>query len=122
MPSEHLAGEDVWNGQGSKTSASITGGAGVDGDLIVYVTAIDVNCGGATHAYAGSCGYRDQFDRPLAGYINFCPTKLSSSDKPNQIITAAHEIGHILAVADNHWALFRKADGQGGYNDDYKFV
>jgi hypothetical protein len=66
---------------GTCTTCEMTpGGEGVEGDLIMYVTAAGMpsGCGGTTIATAANCG-RDQYDRPIAGNINFCPKSMDPS-------------------------------------------
>lgn len=66
------------------------GGKGLaDTDMVMYVTAVhtDTCASGSTLAYAGAC-LRDQFDRPVAGSVNFCPKALSGSASGGDISTA----------------------------------
>eukprot|EP00937_MAST-01D_sp_MAST-1D-sp2_P003096 g3096.t1 len=94
------------------------GGRGIpDTDYVLYVTAFQTpHCGHSsetqTLAYAAQCG-RDQFDRPVVGYTNFCPKMLSiaSKDWDEQLSTAVHEIGHALGFAADSLAYFRAPDG-----------
>jgi hypothetical protein len=109
----------------------LSGGGGVPrADFVLYVTAIQTaRCGNAgraargaadsahqthTAAYAGSCA-RDQFDRPVAGAANFCPSQLSNATArwETQLATAIHEIGHALGFAADHLAFFRDAEAGG---------
>jgi leishmanolysin-like peptidase len=87
-------------------------------DLYVFVTAEqtshcpDPSAQSGTLAYAGSC-QRDQFDRPIFGYINFCPYQVPSSSSspryPVAVSTAQHELTHVLGFNSQSWGLFRNA-------------
>jgi leishmanolysin-like peptidase len=63
----------------SGCSSSADGGGYPDADFVLYVTAAESRiCTGAVLAYASTC-VRDQFDRPVFGHANFCPSKLSAA-------------------------------------------
>lgn len=91
-------------------------GSGVaDTDFVLFVGAIQAeSCtgGGDTLAYATTCE-RDQYDRPIMGFANFCPSKLktSPSDYDGLLATAIHEMIHALGFSSGSWPLFRNADG-----------
>jgi leishmanolysin-like peptidase len=65
-------------------------------------------------AYAATC-QRDQYDRPTFGMINFCPAYLDANTNNNifekQLMTALHEIGHVLGFSSTSFPLMRHADG-----------
>lgn len=95
------------------------GGAGVAADYILYINSDDSElCGGgssgetSTLAYATSCK-RDANDRPVMGYINFCPAKVdvTASEYHQQYKTALHELAHALGFASSSWAKMRTYDG-----------
>ena len=111
-------------GQGCKTSSPA--GAGVtDADMVIFVTVeATSSCsstgpeGSATIAYASYC-QTDQFDRPVFGTINFCPsTKLLSTGKTaltkqSFYSTALHEIAHALGFPSGAWPFFRDPSKNG---------
>ncbi len=75
-------------------------------DLYVFVTAEQTAyCPNAnqagTLAYSAAC-QRDQNDRPIFGYINFCPNSVpnttASSAYPVALTTAMHELTHVLGA------------------------
>jgi len=94
----------------AKTKAAGSGGY-ADTDIIIYVSANSDtgSCasGGSTIAYAGACAY-DQYDRPTAGYVNFCPEKVSTaaSDLEGLWSTGVHEIMHALGFTSARFAYF----------------
>eukprot|EP00816_Leptocylindrus_hargravesii_P011114 CAMPEP_0196821210 /NCGR_PEP_ID=MMETSP1362-20130617/78218_1 /TAXON_ID=163516 /ORGANISM="Leptocylindrus danicus, Strain CCMP1856" /LENGTH=688 /DNA_ID=CAMNT_0042200323 /DNA_START=153 /DNA_END=2216 /DNA_ORIENTATION=+ len=84
-------------------------------DLILYVSASDSTrfcpSGGDTLAVAVACNF-DVFDRPIAGAINFCLSKIDS-DRINDEATisdnvdvAIHETGHVLGMSGNSYKYF----------------
>ena len=89
------------------------GGGYPDADFVLYVTAAESRiCTGAVLAYASTC-VRDQFDRPIFGHANFCPSKLSAAPAAmeEQLSTAVHEVLHALGFSSASWPLFRDNDG-----------
>ena len=63
------------------TCSTSADGAGVsDADFVLVVSAVSTAAcsGGNTLAYAGTC-IRDQYDRPIFGFANFCPAAISSA-------------------------------------------
>jgi len=67
---------------------------------------------GALQAYAGQCA-KDQCDRPIFGYVNFCLSKLKLDAKEleYQVSTAVHELGHALGFDSSQYKNFRDAAG-----------
>ena len=94
--------------------STLAQGTGVsDTDFVLYLSALSTSsCSGGTLAYASQC-VRDQDDRPVLGYANFCPSALSmdAEDWDDQHSTAVHEILHALGFSEGSWALFRNDDG-----------
>ena len=89
---------------------------GVSGaDLILYVSATQSTrfCGPSTLAVAVACNF-DQFDRPIAGAINFCLDQVSLDDEgraPAAIVqdnvdVAIHEAAHVLGVSSNSYRYY----------------
>ena len=99
----------------SGCSTSPDGGGYPDADFVLYVTAAESKiCTGAVLAYASSC-VRDQWDRPIFGHANFCPSKLRDGSAPaaleEQLSTAVHEVLHALGFSSASWPLFRDDSG-----------
>ena len=71
-------------------------------DMILYVQAVSTaRCvRDKVVAYAKHC-QQDQFQRPIAGYANFCPVEFLASDIPFAIKTAIHELIHVLGMFMN---------------------
>ena len=89
-------------------------GAGVSStDFYLFVSSVTTpDCSGGTLAYAATCE-RDQNDRPIFGYANFCPASLDTAAAAweTQRSTAVHEILHALGFSSGSWPLFRHPDG-----------
>ena len=89
-------------------------GAGASNtDFVLYVSAVSTaSCSGGTLAYAATC-QRDQNDRPIFGYANFCPASLDTAAAAwlTQRSTAVHEILHALGFSTGSWPLFRDENG-----------
>jgi leishmanolysin-like peptidase len=85
-----------------------------DADLVIYVTLQSTDfCDGDTLAYSSACRL-DQHDRPLVGYINFCPNAIDLSDPTTADYArriALHEITHILGFSSRLFAFFRDEAG-----------
>jgi hypothetical protein len=86
-----------------------------DTDLIMYVSGTPSTrfCGRNTLAVAIACNY-DQFDRPIAGSINFCLDKVEvGSDGSyteavvdDNVDVAIHEAAHVLGMSSNSYRLY----------------
>jgi leishmanolysin-like peptidase len=69
--------------------------------MILYVSALATSTctggGGGTLAYASNC-QRDQNDRPIFGFINFCPAHVNADPLTlvAQLSTAVHEVFHAM--------------------------
>ena len=55
----------------------------------------------------------DQFDRPVAGTLNYCLDDFFFSEEnlERNILTTMHELGHILGMNSQSLAYFRNSDG-----------
>nr|CAH8853206.1 unnamed protein product [Trichobilharzia regenti] len=67
----------------------------------------------STNAYASSCQMDPETDRPVAGFVNFCPSKtvLEYPQSRSLYDTARHEIAHALGFARKNFAFMRAPDG-----------
>lgn len=93
IPNAHFSELSIWStidGGMSFSEDKMEAGEGVEEtDLLIYVTAVgDDVCSRSDFVmtYSGLCR-RDQQDRPIAGYINFCPNR-SVNMMPRLISTA----------------------------------
>jgi hypothetical protein len=73
--------------------------------------------GTGTLAYAGQCR-TDQYDRPIIGFVNFCPYQISVASQGtasfnSQLATAVHEIVHALGFTSDRFAYFRDHSNSG---------
>ncbi|XP_018651919.1 leishmanolysin-2 (M08 family) [Schistosoma mansoni] len=64
-------------------------------------------------AYALACQLEFGTDRPVAGYVNMCPTQLSikPGDVRSSISTFIHEMAHALGFSSTSYAFLREEDG-----------
>jgi len=100
------------------TSPEFTAGEGHNNtDFVLYVTAVsNGNCNNSkTLAYAAACQQESSLDRPVAGFINICPEKVTASElrtSYNEVLaTIKHEIFHALAFSPSLYAFFRSKSG-----------
>ena len=92
--------------------SSSPAGAGADADFVLIVSSVATSaCAGSTLAYAGTC-QRDQYDRPIFGHINFCPSRVDATavSWESQLSVAIHEAIHALGFSRGSWPLFRNDD------------
>lgn len=99
------------------------GGDGIpDADFAVFVTAqATPSCGASTGAHAVFCEQDEANwygiqNRPLAGYINFCPRDAdglgaSSASVEALVDTAVHELMHTLFMSSDLFPTFVSAAG-----------
>ncbi|XP_011410372.1 PREDICTED: leishmanolysin-like peptidase [Amphimedon queenslandica] len=115
IPPEHLLRCAQCYGSLDISNCNITGtdGPGVSNtDFVLYVTGVEENCGEGTIAYATSCQMEDQYDRPIAGVANFCPSVVNVFNDTDFIeAVAKHEILHALGFSSNLFPWFRFEDG-----------
>ena len=108
------------NGQTCRndTSPGFTAGKGhINTDFILYVTAVfNENCNSSkTLAYAAACQQESALDRPVVGFINICPEKVTASELRTSysevLATIKHEIFHALGFSPSLYAFFRNQSG-----------
>eukprot|EP00899_Mesostigma_viride_P012751 jgi/Mesvir1/21477/Mv03929-RA.1 len=87
----------------------------LNSDYVLLVTATNsAACNNPTlRAYASHCILESQLDRPVAGSVNFCASRLVASTDPSvfdrQVITAVHEILHALGFSSSLFPYYRDA-------------
>ena len=129
IPDEHLEGFVVWQYNASEPQTFFRTGGGVrNADYILYVQAITTSECVMTNyktnrksliAYAAECKqgrYGLQVDRngrPLAGYINFCPSALKEAgiNTHKLILTIIHEVLHGLGFSKHYFSNFKDCSG-----------
>lgn len=111
----------VCGGSGCSTQA---GGAGIpDADFAVFVTATASSaCSPTTGAHAVTCSRDEQEwynlpNRPLVGFINFCPPAAGENVEDVKVIdglvdTATHELIHTLFMSANLYQHYITSDGR----------
>ncbi|CAH8856347.1 unnamed protein product [Trichobilharzia szidati] len=105
--------------QACRTPQGTTGsdGSGIPGHA--YLMVIDASPAGPCSdgwllAYANACQLEQGTDRPITGYINFCPNRLDENYPMKTILlsTAIHEMGHALGFNRNLYAFYRDESGR----------
>ncbi|CAH8581914.1 unnamed protein product [Heterobilharzia americana] len=80
-------------------------------NFILYISSLGTHrCNTAkVLGYAAHCQLEANTDRPVAGYINFCPGTLSHeySDKMRSLFVTTHEILHALGFSTSLFAFYR---------------
>lgn len=100
---------------GTKSVVTLPAGNGgwANSDLVLFVTGISTSyCEGGTIAYASSY-QSDQWDRPVFGQINLCPSALSdmrTGDYNEGILVIMHEMTHVMGMDASLFPLFRFKD------------
>ena len=94
-----------------------TDGVGVaNADYVLYISADQSECppGSDTTvlAFAGACQMESTLDRPIAGYINFCPSAIEGKDNAFVFAVASHEMFHALAFSSQLFPYWRYPDGR----------
>ncbi|XP_019850942.1 PREDICTED: leishmanolysin-like peptidase [Amphimedon queenslandica] len=111
IPAEHLQRCVECNGDSSNCVEAYSDGPGLkDTDLALYVYGTADHCEPGVVAYAAACQLEDQYDRPISGVINFCPTD-DISDEEEVFQVAKHEIFHVLGFSDNLYPWYRDENG-----------
>jgi leishmanolysin-like peptidase len=81
-------------------------------DYALYISADQSACpGGDVLAFAGACQLESSQDRPIAGFINFCPTTLEGQDTAYLFSVAKHELFHALAFSSQLYPYWRDRNG-----------
>ncbi|CAE7041359.1 unnamed protein product [Symbiodinium natans] len=111
IPREHFADKEVCPSGRLAGCEVSSGGAGIpNADVGIYVSAVQTQwCTGTTVAYASTCRQAED-DRPVAGYFNFCPNRLSPAAERNwhqDVAIATHEILHTMAFSSSLFPFFR---------------
>ena len=88
-------------------------GAGVsDTDYILYLSASMSQCPGQSIiAFAGACQLESILDRPIAGFINFCPNNLGGTTRDFLFEVAKHELLHALGFSSFLIPFWRDSTG-----------
>ncbi|XP_076316986.1 ciliated left-right organizer metallopeptidase-like [Tachypleus tridentatus] len=112
IPEEHLEKVLVYNFSGpAPLPSSLPAGPGVkDSDYLLYINSMYSEWCQKEEilAYASYCQL-DQFDRPVAGYINFCPAHFDDTtyNEEKLVLTAIHELIHALGFSQDLRSNFR---------------
>lgn len=111
IPDDHLAGLNVYNFTSPHPlPLSLPAGNGVkNADYILYVNAQNTHLCQTQDiiAYASYC-ILDQHDRPIAGFINFCPFHLQEKhDEKRTTLVAIHELFHALGFSQDMFKKFK---------------
>ena len=89
-------------------------GAGVSGyDFILYVSARQSECGSSTQflAFAGACQMEATLDRPISGFVNFCPDGIAGNDDDFVLAVTKHEILHAILFSRFLFPFWRYENG-----------
>merc|ERR1712166_667564 len=115
-----IASENQQSGTVSGTSVSVTTAQRTTGfantDYVLYYSSIQTTtCANnpSTIGYAGAMEV-NECDRPLVGYMNFCPggistTDVNTKDHLQQLTTGYHEVMHALGYTNRMYAYWRTA-------------
>ncbi|XP_041469378.1 uncharacterized protein LOC121419124 [Lytechinus variegatus] len=113
IPADHLGGLWTWDAVNPEPSVThYEEGSGIPNtDIVIYVKAEHTErCdSGDVFAYASYCK-QDQFQRPIAGVINFCPNPLLSGeyDQDKFTLLALHEAFHVLGFSTSLFDQFQE--------------
>ncbi|XP_067119868.1 ciliated left-right organizer metallopeptidase-like isoform X1 [Centruroides vittatus] len=117
IPDDHLDGLNVYNFTSPHPlPLSLPAGNGVqNADYILYVNAQNTHLCQTQDiiAYASYC-VLDQNDRPIAGFINFCPFHLKEKHEEERIVMVAiHELFHALGFSQDMFKKFKDCSSIG---------
>ncbi|CAF1091970.1 unnamed protein product, partial [Brachionus calyciflorus] len=89
---------------------------GINADFILYISAINTeHCNiSNTVAFASYCQLESKYNRPVAGYVNICPSSISTrkSDIHPALATLKHEILHSLGFSAGLFGFFIDKHGR----------
>lgn len=130
IPEDHLLGYPIYNNNTDKpTHMLYNDGTGLSNtDTVIYVHAEKSNlCNDkGVIAYATYCQL-DQYNRPIAGFANFCPKHLEDVlyDEDVLYLTSLHEFFHALGFSKDLFDKFqecgpKKVDKKNESDDDSK--
>lgn len=115
IPSEHMAETKACKDGFDLVCSVSEGGSGIaDADVAIYVaSANSPACARLVGAYAEVCE-QDQEDRPVAGFVNICPSSAPSlrGGWGAGVAMLAHELLHVLGVSSSLFAYFRDEGGE----------
>ncbi|XP_069118911.1 ciliated left-right organizer metallopeptidase-like [Argopecten irradians] len=116
IPETHLGSLKVWriNKEGVEGEEVFPAGEGIEeADTVLYITAKTTRTcylqqNDIMLAYSGYCQL-DQYDRPIAGYINFCPYLIRATNMTKQQVymIVVHEFFHALGFSKGLFDKFR---------------
>ncbi|PIK48520.1 putative leishmanolysin-like peptidase [Apostichopus japonicus] len=100
-----------------RSNGNIPAGQGLPHtDFVLYVQVADTRACMTpdTTAHASYCQLESFLDRPIAGYINICPSALSMNEADRNILltTVKHEIIHSLGFSSSLFAFYRDDNGE----------
>lgn len=80
-------------------------------DYVLYVSASETFCGDSTIASAGACQLEASLDRPISGFVNFCPDAIAEEDDDFIFSVTKHEVLHAIGFTRFLYAFWRNPDG-----------
>ncbi|THD20901.1 Leishmanolysin peptidase [Fasciola hepatica] len=87
-----------------------------DTDFVLYIAILPTSKCKTSKVlgYASHCQLAAKTDRPVAGYINFCPGALSQKpmDSMRSLFIAKHELLHALGFSNSLFAMYRDPLGR----------
>ena len=98
-----------------RTRPGSVAGQGVSGhDYILYVSAKQSECMSNSRllAFAGACQLESSLDRPVSGFVNFCPTAIANNADDEFLFgVTKHEILHAIAFSSLLFSFWRESNG-----------
>ncbi|XP_060077104.1 ciliated left-right organizer metallopeptidase-like [Ylistrum balloti] len=111
IPEAHLGSLKVYP-KDREEEVVFPAGKGIpDADTVLYITAKTTKTcyqRKIVLAYSGYCQL-DQYDRPIAGYINFCPFLIRATNMTQEKVymSVVHELFHVLGFSKGLFGKFR---------------